>query len=79
VHRYRFGLATADSLLSRRCGVYLGATMATPTRSFGIINVRTLDAPGLHLRKAVPMDYGDEDVATRRARRVRRWTPVTAT
>jgi hypothetical protein len=67
---------TADLLICARCGACLGATPATPARSFGIIDVRTLDAPGITLIAAAPMDYGDEDAVARRARRACRWTPV---
>jgi hypothetical protein len=40
--RYRFGSKTADFLLCRDCGVYLGAVMQSARGGFGIINARVL-------------------------------------
>ena len=36
--RYRFGLQTADFLLCRRCGIYLGAVIETPDGAFATLN-----------------------------------------
>lgn len=74
--RYRFGQRTADFLICRRCGVYVGATIETPEGRFGIINVRALREVPLDLPAPQPMDYSGEDVATRTARRTARWTPL---
>jgi hypothetical protein len=72
--RYRFGLATADFLLCGRCGVYIGAHIATPRGEFGIINTRPLGRRDLPA--AEPMVYDGEDPAERARRREERWTPV---
>jgi hypothetical protein len=45
VQRYRFGGRTADFLVCRDCGVYVGAHMATDGRRFGILNVLSLRPP----------------------------------
>ena len=79
LQRYRFGLQTADFLLCRTCGVYIGAVIETPRGLFAIINLHTLrsaaddyaDFPG-----AVPVTYDMEDEADRVARREQRWTPL---
>lgn len=76
LQHYRFGGKTADFLICGRCGVYIGAQMRTEDRVLGIINVRALrDAPA-GLPAATPMSYEGEDVATRRDRRLARWTPM---
>lgn len=77
LHRYRFGGRTADFLLCRRCGVYVGAQMAADGRAFGIVNVRALAERPPGLPAAAAMSYDGETDAARRSRRMQRWTPVT--
>jgi hypothetical protein len=73
LERYRFGLKTADFLVCRRCGVYIGALLED--RWF-TVNVNTFkDRPPLDAA-VVPHDFDAEDVPTRIARRKARWTPV---
>jgi hypothetical protein len=76
--RYGFGLRTADFLVCRRCGVYLGAVMAVGDAAVATINVNTFDPPHPFQREGVPMRYGGESEAERRARRAAGWTPVVA-
>jgi hypothetical protein len=78
VHRYRFALRTADFLVCRRCGVYIGAQIDTGRGSFGIINTRALAALAAPLPAASPVSYGAEDEAARMSRRAQRWTPLAA-
>jgi hypothetical protein len=71
--RYQFSLRTADFLLCRDCGVYLGAI--TTDGRFGIINTNALiDRPSLP--PTTPRSYSGETAAGRTARRRDRWTPV---
>jgi hypothetical protein len=74
--RYRFGLRTADFLLCRECGVYIGALIETDNRRFGIINVHALLQSPESLAPTEPMRYDSEDVASRVSRREKRWTPA---
>lgn len=76
LQRYRFGLRTADFLLCRECGVYIGAVIDTPVGRFGIINTHTLRAPPEDLPVTQPSHYDGEDTAARVDRRTERWTPV---
>jgi hypothetical protein len=77
LQKYRFGLKTADFLLCRACGVYIGAVIDTASGAFGIVNVHALSkAPG-NLGATAPAVYDDEDVGARVSRREDRWTPVT--
>ena len=78
VQRYRFGLATADFLVCRACGVYLGAQAQTARGAFGIVNTRALTPLPAELPLAVAADYGSEDATQRLARRAQRWTPLAA-
>ena len=76
LNRYRFGLHTADFLLCRNCGVYIGAMMQGEQGRFGIVNLHTLCAPVIALSASSPRDYGAEDANQRTGRRERQWTPV---
>ena len=76
LQRYRFGLKTADFLLCRQCGAYLGAMIETPAGRFGIVNTRVLQPVPARLQPAEPATYDGEDAAGRIARRERRWAPV---
>ncbi|MCA1826620.1 MAG: GFA family protein [Myxococcales bacterium] len=67
--RYRFGLATADFLVCRRCGAYAGAFMD----GYGIANARLLETA--LLREPSPVSYDGETAEQRIARRRERWTP----
>ena len=76
LERYRFGLRTADFLLFRRCGVYIGALIETPGGRFGIVNVNALRPLPADLPAPGAMDYGEETSEQRIGRREQRWTPV---
>ena len=76
LRRYRFGLMTADFLVCRHCGVYLGAQVATANGAFGIINTLALMPLPEGLPAAATADYGSESMSERIARRARRWTPL---
>lgn len=77
LNRYRFGLQTADFLICRRCGGYLGALLETPEGAFATLNLR--NARGLELPAAEPVEYGGESAETRIRRRTRSWTPAAVT
>jgi hypothetical protein len=72
LERYEFGLATAQFLLCRRCGVYLGAVCGER----GLVNVNCLDDQARFTQPARPIDYDGETAQARRLRRERGWTPV---
>ncbi len=76
LQRYRFGLNTADFLLCRECGVYLGAVIETPNGRYGIINTHALDPMPENIAASVPAHYDGEDTDARISRREQRWTAV---
>jgi hypothetical protein len=76
--RYRFGHETADFLICRGCGVFLGAVMAEDGASSAVINVNTFEDPEAFETDPASFDYDAEDKAQRLARRTGRWTPVVA-
>jgi hypothetical protein len=76
LQHYRFGLKTADFLLCRRCGVYLGAQIETARGAFGIINIRAIGSLAQAIPAAAAADYSAEDEHARVERREKRWTPL---
>lgn len=76
LHRYRFGGRTAEFLLCRSCGVYVGAQMTTENGRYGILNVLALRPCPQELLPPELMDYGTESPDARRRRREARWTPL---
>ena len=78
LQRYRFGLRTADFLLCRECGVYVGAVIDTSKGRFGIINVHALTEAPHDLADIAPISYDQENVAGRVSRREDRWAEVLA-
>lgn len=74
--RYRFGQRTADFIICRTCGVYLGAAMSTARGRFAIVNVNALREPPAALAAPIPMVYEDESIEQRITRREQRWTPL---
>jgi hypothetical protein len=76
--QYRFGLRTADFLICRECGVYLGVTMQTDEGRFGVLNVLALRSLLTDLPAAATVDYDADTRETRRTRRRAGWTPLAA-
>lgn len=76
LQKYRFGLRTADFLLCRQCGVYLGAQIVTPGGVFGTVNALAMTPVPGELPGASPANYDSESSSERLVRREQRWTPV---
>lgn len=76
LQRYRFGQGTADFLLCRNCGVYIGAAIDSGHGAFGIINIHALKARPQQLASPAPISYDEENTEGRISRRGKRWTPV---
>lgn len=76
LRRYRFGLKTADFLLCRNCGVYIGAVIETDKGKFGIINTHALVPQPNELAGPAPISYDGEVTGGRISRREERWSPV---
>jgi hypothetical protein len=75
--RYRFGPGTAQFLVCRTCGVYVGAVMAEAGSDYATLNINALRTPEVFTKVAVPVSYDRESAAQRRARRRSGWTPAT--
>jgi len=73
LNRYRFGFGTADFLVCRICGVYLGAVIESGGSAFSVLNLRATD---LHDVAAGRHSYAAETREGRIARRTKSWTPT---
>lgn len=76
LRRYRFALRTADFLVCRECGTYVGAVMMTGNGAVAVVNVNALRERPRGLREAKAVAYKEESLEQRRARRRGEWTPV---
>ena len=76
VERYRFGSATADYLLCRRCGVYIGAVCDTGNGRRAVVNVNCLDDRAAFVQTPVAPDYDGETADARLDRRAANWMPA---
>lgn len=76
LNRYRFARRTADYLICRNCGTYLGAIFTSARGRYGIVNVNTMHNRPADLPPPEVKDYGTESPEQRAARREQRWTPV---
>jgi hypothetical protein len=76
LRRYRFALRTADFLVCKECGIYVGAVLLSGRGAQGTINLNTLRDPPKGLRPGKAVNHDDESAEIRRGRRVQTWTPV---
>jgi hypothetical protein len=76
LQRYRFDLATADFLVCRFCGVYVGAVVTSADGSRMTVNAAGTRLPGFDSRQTELVSYDDETAGQRLARRHAAWTPV---
>ena len=76
VERYRFGSRTADYIVCRRCGVYVGAVCETSGGTRAVVNVNSLDDRASFTQVPSVSDYEGETTAARLSRRAVKWMPA---
>jgi hypothetical protein len=76
VEAYRFGSRTADYLLCRRCGVYVGAVCDTAVGLRAVVNVNALDDRAAFVQTPATPDYDGETTDARLSRRAVNWMPA---
>ena len=76
LQRYRFEMSTADFLVCRNCGTYLGAVLGGSGERFATLNLNCMESEARGLPDAVPVSYTSEDRQQRIERRRSKWTPV---
>jgi hypothetical protein len=77
LNKYEFGLKTAQYLVCRHCGIYLGAICAGTDGERALVNVNCLAEQATFRREPEPVSYDEEGYEDRLARRRRNWTPTT--
>ncbi|MGB7835684.1 MAG: hypothetical protein WBL84_26135 [Xanthobacteraceae bacterium] len=76
VEPYRFGSGTADYLVCRRCGVYVGAVCETAAGARAVVNVNCLADRAQFTQAPSAPDYDGETTDARLARRAVNWMPA---
>jgi hypothetical protein len=76
VERYRFASGTADFLICKTCGVYIGAVCDTQQGTKAVTNINTLDDRAAFTQTPANPDHGGEATESRLARRATNWTPA---
>jgi hypothetical protein len=76
VEHYRFGSGTADFLICRRCGVYIGAVCETAAGTRAVINTNCLDDRAAFIQAPAAVDHEGERLEDRLDRRSANWTPT---
>ncbi len=79
LNRYRFATGTADFLICRDCGGYVGVVQEIDGQLYGVLNVAGTDIRALAERPSEPMDYDAETVQSRATRRQHVWSPAELT
>ena len=77
VERYRFGTGTAEFLICKRCGVYIGAIGESAAGTRAVINTNCLDDRAAFTQQPQPVDHDGEAPGERLVRRAANWTPAT--
>jgi hypothetical protein len=77
VELYRFGTGTAEFVICKRCGVYIGAMGETAAGMRAVINTNCLDDRAAFTTQPNPTDHEGEATEDRLARRAANWTPAT--
>lgn len=76
VEPYRFGTGTAEFLICRRCGVYIGAFCETGEGACAVINTNALEDRARFAGEPTRYDHEGETRDARLARRAANWTPA---
>jgi hypothetical protein len=76
VEPYHFGSRTADYLVCRRCGVYVGAVCETAAGTRAVVNVNCLAERAQFTQAPSAPNYDGETTQTRLARRAVNWMPA---
>jgi hypothetical protein len=74
--RYWWGRHTAEFLVCRECGGYLGAVATIGGRRYMTMNVNLFEEASRFTAAAEPVDYDAETVEARNDRRATNWTPA---
>ena len=76
LEHYQFGSRTADYMICRRCGVYIGALCQTASGLRAVINVNCRDDRAAFTQPPASANYDGEATETRLDRRSSNWMPA---
>lgn len=76
LQRYAFGLKTAESVICRRCGVYVAMVLIDAGKAWSTVNIDVLDDRSLFSDQVVSRDFSAEDTEARITRRRAQWVPT---
>jgi hypothetical protein len=76
VELYRFGSRTADYLICRHCGVYIGAVCKTNNGLRAVVNTNALADRAEFSQVPVQPNYDGEATTERLERRTANWMPT---
>jgi hypothetical protein len=74
--RYQWNLRSAEFLVCKRCGNYLGCAMRAGEAWVASLNVNLFAEAGRLTQPAVAVSYDAETLEQRRRRREENWTPA---
>ena len=74
--RYQWATRSAEFLVCRRCGNYLGAVMGVGDGWVMTLNINLFDEVARFAQEPIKVDYDAETPAERRRRRETGWTPA---
>jgi len=77
LNRYQFGHKTADFILCKNCGVFIGAICTIDERDYAVINIKTMLNYDFS-DNATSNDYDSENQGSRLERRAKNWIPHVA-
>jgi hypothetical protein len=77
LNRYQWNTRSAEFLVCRRCGNYLGCATQTSTGGWvAALNVNLFDEVAQFTQEPLKVSYDDEPLEARRRRRESTWTPT---
>ena len=74
---YRFGTASADFLVCRRCGILTLTRCLLASGACTVVNANTFENLDLEHCTRIATDFDGEDLTQRMTRRQRNWSPLT--
>ena len=77
LQRFRFEMQTADFLVCKKCGIYVGALLTEGDKSYATLNINTFTVKLGLQSNSKTVSYDGESKAERIARRRKNWTPCT--
>jgi hypothetical protein len=77
LHRHQFGMRSADFLICKDCGVYVGVVARINGADYAAVNVVGSDIAELAAQPATKVNLDGETRPERDARRLRMWSPAT--